>query len=500
MLKKQARVNGFCLLFHGVRTIYLELRRTMYRIPFSNFKKMGRTLFHTVHVQLGQLRARRKQLGIGCFLLIFLPLLSILTALPVQAEAQAQATVGSYTVQSGDTLAVIADRFGVTLEDLIAFNNIQNRDLIEVGQVLLIPAGTTPVETGVLETVNTATARARPGETVADVVRRLNQEPQVITALNSLPLTARLFPGQPIALPTGALPNASATPVFGAVETITLPSELEQGRTGYVEITTARPLSLTATWNGLPLPFIDIGTGTSEDVGTEQMALLPVPALIAPAPYTVTVAYTASNGIYLQRHQSISVVEGPYDSQEIILPDDKGGLLDPEIGEDELTKLISVWSQVTPIRWWGAPLQRPIAPEYETTSPYGTRRSYNGGPYSSYHSGQDFGAPEGVPILAPAPGRIALAEPLQVRGNAILLDHGGGVFTGYWHLSEFMVQEGDFVEVGDTLGLVGTTGLSTGAHLHWELRIYGIAVDPMQFVIEPFLNQLQAQFIAAPQQ
>jgi murein DD-endopeptidase MepM/ murein hydrolase activator NlpD len=85
-----------------------------------------------------------------------------------------------------------------------------------------------------------------------------------------------------------------------------------------------------------------------------------------------------------------------------------------------------------------------------------------------------------------------------VRGNAILIDHGGGVFTGYWHLSELAASEGQVVEVGDLLGLVGTTGLSTGAHLHWELRIYGIAVDPMQFLNEPFLNQPYAELIPVP--
>jgi murein DD-endopeptidase MepM/ murein hydrolase activator NlpD len=71
---------------------------------------------------------------------------------------------------------------------------------------------------------------------------------------------------------------------------------------------------------------------------------------------------------------------------------------------------------------------------------------------------------------------------LQVRGNVVVIDHGRGIFTGYWHLSEIKVVTGQQVNVGDVVGLVGTTGLSTGTHLHWELRIYGIAVDPMQFL------------------
>ncbi|MCB0241403.1 MAG: M23 family metallopeptidase, partial [Anaerolineae bacterium] len=81
---------------------------------------------------------------------------------------------------------------------------------------------------------------------------------------------------------------------------------------------------------------------------------------------------------------------------------------------------------------------------------------------SGYHTGQDFAAPEGVPVLAPASGTVVLAEPLDVRGNAVVIDHGAGVFTGYWHLSQIDVQAGQQVKPGDQLGLVGTTGLSTG--------------------------------------
>jgi len=222
--------------------------------------------------------------------------------------------------------------------------------------------------------------------------------------------------------------------------------------------------------------------------GKQQVALLPVPALLAPIPYTLTIGYTTTTGILLRQDRLIQVVEGPYESQEILLPDDKGGLLAPEIAETELALMSDAWSQVTRQWWWQAPFTRPISSQYETTSPFGTRRSYDGGPYSSYHAGQDFGAPAGVPILAPAIGRVAVAAPLQVRGNAVLLDHGGGIYTGYWHMSEIYVSEGQIVNAGDPLGLVGTTGLSTGAHLHWELRIYGIAVDPVQFLTTPLIT------------
>jgi len=180
----------------------------------------------------------------------------------------------------------------------------------------------------------------------------------------------------------------------------------------------------------------------------------------------------------------VLVSEGPYDSQLIELPDDKGGLLDPAFTQPEIEKLYALWAVAdAPLRWT-LPFSRPIGLEYPTTSPYGTRRSYDGGPYASFHAGQDFGAPAGITVTAPGDGIVVLAEPLNVRGNAVVIDHGAGLFTGYWHLSENFMAAGQVVTAGEPLGLVGTTGLSTGNHLHWELRIYGVSVDPMQFLEE----------------
>jgi murein DD-endopeptidase MepM/ murein hydrolase activator NlpD len=121
-----------------------------------------------------------------------------------------------------------------------------------------------------------------------------------------------------------------------------------------------------------------------------------------------------------------------------------------------------------------------------TTAGFGQRRSYAGGPVSSYHSGQDLGANSGAPVYAPAAGTVALAEALQVRGNAIIVDHGLGVLTGYWHLSEIDVVPGQSVARGEVIGRVGNTGLSTGPHLHWEIQVHGVPVDPLQWTRQAF--------------
>ena len=117
---------------------------------------------------------------------------------------------------------------------------------------------------------------------------------------------------------------------------------------------------------------------------------------------------------------------------------------------------------------------------------FGNRRSYNGSGYLYFHTGLDFCGQTGVEIYAPAAGRVVFVGELIVRGNATVIDHGWGVYTGYGHQSEIFVKEGDWVETGDLIGLVGETGRVTGPHLHWEVIVGGVQVDPLQWLGEAF--------------
>jgi murein DD-endopeptidase MepM/ murein hydrolase activator NlpD len=127
----------------------------------------------------------------------------------------------------------------------------------------------------------------------------------------------------------------------------------------------------------------------------------------------------------------------------------------------------------------------PLQGQPPHTSPYGSRRTYGDGGGLSVHEGEDLAADAGTPVYAPADATVVLAEPLFVRGNAVVLDHGEGVLTGYWHLQKFVVKVGDKIKAGQQIGEVGSTGLSTGPHLHWELHVNGIAVDPLQWLAAP---------------
>ena len=85
----------------------------------------------------------------------------------------------------------------------------------------------------------------------------------------------------------------------------------------------------------------------------------------------------------------------------------------------------------------------------------------------------------GTPVHASAPGRVAAVMQLKVRGNVVIIDHGRGVFTMYCHLSRTVVKEGQMVDVGDVVAYSGNTGRSEGPHIHWELAVGGITVDPL---------------------
>lgn len=102
---------------------------------------------------------------------------------------------------------------------------------------------------------------------------------------------------------------------------------------------------------------------------------------------------------------------------------------------------------------------------------------------SSRHSGIDLAAPSGTPVLAPNNGKVTLAAPgLLSTGNTIVIDHGMGLFTSYYHLNTMNVEVGDIVSKADAIGTVGTTGFSTGPHLHYAVSIYNTYVNPYQSV------------------
>jgi murein DD-endopeptidase MepM/ murein hydrolase activator NlpD len=148
------------------------------------------------------------------------------------------------------------------------------------------------------------------------------------------------------------------------------------------------------------------------------------------------------------------------------------------------TELVSeVLSRVSPDWLAEGPFQSPL-PAYEPFPNFGQQRIYNK-TVASVHSGIDISAPRGTEAAAPNGGRVVLAARLYFSGYTVIIDHGRGVFSYCCHFDELLVKRGDLVRKGQTIAKVGSTGRSTGPHLHWTVRILSARVDPFSLVALP---------------
>jgi murein DD-endopeptidase MepM/ murein hydrolase activator NlpD len=121
---------------------------------------------------------------------------------------------------------------------------------------------------------------------------------------------------------------------------------------------------------------------------------------------------------------------------------------------------------------------------------YGQTRHVNGSPTSYHHSGLDIAAPTGTKVKAVNNGKVVLSMFLTLTGNTVVLDHGQGLFSVYYHLHERFVEQGDMVERGQQIGIIGTTGFSTGPHLHFAMSYYNLFIEPGYFLVgEPITGE-----------
>jgi murein DD-endopeptidase MepM/ murein hydrolase activator NlpD len=177
----------------------------------------------------------------------------------------------------------------------------------------------------------------------------------------------------------------------------------------------------------------------------------------------------------------MKIHSGGYPEEQINLPPDRLDLLDQTQSEAEMVRLREVWAPASPEKLWDGVWSPPVTGT--VASRFGTLRDYNAGSLFSRHDGIDLRGGTGTPVMAPARGRVVFAEPLEVRGNCVWLDHGWGVYTGYFHLSEIGVEMGQELQRGEIIGKVGATGRTTAPHLHWEVRALGAAVHPVQWML-----------------
>lgn len=145
----------------------------------------------------------------------------------------------------------------------------------------------------------------------------------------------------------------------------------------------------------------------------------------------------------------------------------------------EREEALALYTTITPKRFWHQPFTLPL--ESAITSAYGTARLYND-TLKSYHTGVDLRAPLRTPIYAINDGVVVLAKERYYAGNSIIIDHGEGIYSTYYHLDTLSFRAGEKISKGEILGLSGQSGRVTGPHLHFGIMLHGTPVDPLHFI------------------
>ena len=384
---------------------------------------------------------------------------------------EGESVAAVYQVQTGDSLAHIARRFNTSTDALMADNLMINRDYVPaVGQVLSVISRTGTAQPRL---VQGAPHFVREGETLLEIATRYGLSLSQLVDANDLVYPARLYPGQRLRIPgEGAYQDLPGRWVDLSVS----PQFVSQGDTVSVYVENQLDGRPTGQLAGQELRFVAHDEGFAAIVGID--------AFTEPGSYFLELSGSGDEPWH-PFVQGVPIFSSNYSSQEIAVPEELDELLDPEIRQNEDAFLFAIYADFAEEAQWGGLFQVPVT-DTIVTAPYGGGRSYNEGPITIYHTGTDFGGDIGTQILAAANGTVVFSDTLELRGRSVIIDHGRGVMTGYYHLADVFVDVGESVIAGQTVGLGGSTGLSTGPHLHWDLRIMGVPVDGIRWTEEAF--------------
>ena len=456
-------------------------------------------------------------------------LLAILFLIPLLLSsglrpAQAQGTYPTYIVEYGDTLSWIAQRFDTTLDALMTLNNIQPDDVLRPGDRLLIPS---------LEGMQglLSTEYVTLGSSLTSLSRRSQTDAAVLVKANRLTSPSELFIGREIVMTTQengshmtTMPaikpgqsfmeasvlsgkntwllaelNGLESPTMGMpMDTYYMPSAeangsnlalpgiksivldnlpLIQGDTFLIEVESNQPVTIKADLASIQPTFVDLGG--------VQMAYGGIHALTEPGVYPLTMTVSYPDGSEYRFDQLVMISSGNFQIDKPLQVDPES--IGTEAEKAENAKFKSIVLPVTPAQLWEGLWYPPTQDPDNIISQFGSRRTYNDDPGVYYHTGLDLGYRGGIDVYAPAVGTVIGVFPDQVvRGNSIVIDHGLGVYTIYMHLKEILVEQGAVVEAGQLIGFIGTTGRSTGPHLHFEVDIQGTPVNPLTWLRRAF--------------
>ena len=249
------------------------------------------------------------------------------------------------------------------------------------------------------------------------------------------------------------------------------PQTLQQGDVALVELHGLKKNDkVRATFSGAKLPL------TYDGASETFYGLLGVDLEQASGTYPLTISVDG-NSLQLP----VYVQEMDFGTRDLTLPPSMTQFDDETLAriKREQNLMRAVWKKSSGRRLWDGPFTRPVPGEI--TGPFGRRTVINGEPRSP-HSGVDLKAKKNDNIFCSNSGKVVLAQDLFFSGKTVVIDHGLGLFTMYFHLNEILVKVGSLVKTGQILGKAGSTGRSTGPHLHWGVRINNRRVDPMKLI------------------
>lgn len=456
-----------------------------------------------------------------CLQISILLVLLAINILPAHAQDQPPKPV--YIIQQGDTLNIIAARFGVSVDDLITANQISDPNFVTPGMELTIP--------GLEGVAGKLTTEIIPlGENLMTISRRYRVPVDLLVKLNKITSPSEIFAGASVIIPqdennppfngsfvlssgqslleaavihngnpwsyvgssnqlngtwdaqTGspiyfaAASEAETTSAIPLVDSLTVEKlPLVQGKTAVIRVSTREPLELSGTLLNRKLAFFQ-----PDPAKNEYLAIQGVHALARQGLGLFSLQGNSSDGRQFEFEQMVMVNIGGYAQDPPLFVDP--ATIDPAATKPEDDQLANITAVVTPERFWDGIFRVPVDEPVCIKSWYGNRRSYNGSEFNYFHTGVDYGVCANLNIYAPAPGKIVFAGPLTVRGNATVIDHGWGVYSGIWHQSAIKVNVGDRVEAGQLIGEIGGTGRVTGPHLHWEIWVNGVQVEPLDWL------------------
>ena len=459
------------------------------------------------------------------FVVVTVLIFILLSGSPVSAQT---ADGPVYIVQSGDTLSSIAARFNVDLEDLMNANGISNPDLLSAEQELVIPgledisgvlvtefvqfgdsfrsiSRRTKIATPTLRKLNrlvsptelyvgvslvvpqqpgeeqqTSRVTTSNSESLLELAVKSNMDPWTLAETNQLKGTWDAIPGD-VLYAAGGESESTASGLPAVFENaVVSPLPIKQGGTTIIRVQVPGGVTVGGMLVDHALHFFPDSNGS-------QVALQGVHALLEPGPYPLRLEATLPDGSKQSFEQMILVTSGNYPREDLYV---ESSTIDPAVTKPEDEQILALTANANPERYWNGTFIAPSVYPDCFTSRYGTRRTYYGvntnAEIQGFHTGLDFCGGEGLQITSPAPGKVVFAGPLIVRGNATIIDHGWGVYSGFWHQSKIEVQVGDMVAAGQVIGLVGGTGRVTGAHLHWEVWVNGAQVNPLDWLQQTY--------------